>query len=65
MALNGINSSQFQSSNNQQIQMPFESPLLRKLAYSKLVDATMQKVLISKIIKREVMQKIKGCIQSK
>jgi hypothetical protein len=65
MALNGINIAEFKSkSRNQQMIMPFENPLLRNLAFSKLVDATMQKNSMSGMIQRELLDKIRICLQS-
>jgi hypothetical protein len=38
--------------------------LLRKLAFSKLVDSTANKALMSRIIQRELLEKTRKCLRS-
>jgi hypothetical protein len=65
MALNGINITAFKSQNQQkQMTLPFESPVLRKLAFLKLVDSTAKKAMLSRIIQRELLQIIRKCLRS-
>jgi hypothetical protein len=65
MALSGINSTAFNNKNrNHPMTMPFESPILRKLAFSKLVDATTKRAMLTRIIQRELMQKTRKCLRS-
>jgi hypothetical protein len=65
LALSGINVTAFNNNNKKQpMAMPFESPLLRKLAFTKLVDATAKRVSMASVIQRELIQKIRKCLRS-
>jgi hypothetical protein len=63
MALSGFNATAFKTK-KQQMSVPFESPLLRKLAFSKLVDATAKRSSMSRVIQRELLQKTRKCLRS-
>jgi hypothetical protein len=61
MEMNGINRTKFKSPEQQLI--PFENKLLKKLAFSKIVEATMSKSALTSIFRLDLMGKIKECIQ--
>jgi hypothetical protein len=60
MALNGMDSSKLKSRNDQLI-MPLDMPLLKKLAFSKLVDATLAKASMSNILREFLNDKAMNC----
>jgi hypothetical protein len=63
MALNGISINASKSKEHQTL-LPFDSLLLRKLAFSKLVDSTAKRALLSRIVQRELLEKTRKCIKS-
>jgi hypothetical protein len=63
MAMYGMDSKKMKSG-NQQMVMPFESLLLRKLAFSKLVDATAKKSLMARQFRNQIIEKIVQCYES-
>jgi hypothetical protein len=64
MAMYGMRSSKLQSRNEHLI-MPFESPLLRKLAFSKLTDATKTKFSMTRSLRLDLLDRILKCSKSK
>jgi hypothetical protein len=60
MALNGMDSSKLKSRNDQLI-MPLDLPLLRKLAFSKLVDATKTKSSMTNALREFLSDKTMNC----
>jgi hypothetical protein len=63
MTMNGMDSSKLKSGNDQ-LAMPFESPLLKKLAFSKLTDATKAKFSITRSIRLDLADRALKCSKS-
>jgi hypothetical protein len=63
MAMNGMDSSKLKTGNDQLV-MPFESPLLRKLAFSKLTDATKTKFSLTRSLRLDLADRALKCSKS-
>jgi hypothetical protein len=63
MAMNGLESSKLKSRKDQMV-MPFENPLLRKLAFSKLTDATKTKFSMTRSLRLDLIDRVKKCSYS-
>jgi hypothetical protein len=63
MAMYGMRSSKLQPRNDHLI-MPFESPLLRKLAFSKLTDATKTKFSMTRSLRLDLFDRVMKCSKS-
>jgi hypothetical protein len=64
MALNGMDSTKLKSS-NEQLVLPFESPILRKLAFTKLVDATKTKASMIQTLRVYLLDRVTNCSKRK
>jgi hypothetical protein len=60
MILNGMDTSMLKSQNKQLI-MPSESQILRKLVFSKIVDATVKKFSMAHTLRENLMRRATNC----
>jgi hypothetical protein len=64
--LHGINASSKSGKNRlSEIISTYESPIAKKLVFSKLKDTIMSKYLLTRTLRRELMDRVQKCLKGK